>query len=66
MSLWGGRFSGAIDPDMEEFNSSLKIDKRMFKEDVLGSQVYAEALEEVNLITCKYFVLFGLLLEKLF
>ena len=51
MSLWGGRFTAGLDPDMEEFNSSLKIDKRMFREDIIGSQVYAGALREVNLIT---------------
>ena len=36
---------------MEEFNASLKFDKRMFKEDILGSQVYAKALCKVNLLT---------------
>ena len=49
--MWGGRFTASLDPVMEEFNSSLRVDKRMFREDILGSQVYAEALREVHLIT---------------
>lgn len=44
-----------LDPDMEEFNSSLKFDKRMYKEDIFGSQVYAEALNQVNLLTGKIY-----------
>ena len=49
--MWGGRFTSSLDPVMEEFNSSLNVDKRMFREDILGSQVYADALQEVGLIT---------------
>ena len=33
--LWGGRFSGNIDPEMEKFNASIGFDKRMWKEDVM-------------------------------
>lgn len=36
---------------MEEFNASLKFDKRMYKEDIFGSQVYADALNRVGLLT---------------
>lgn len=32
--LWGGRFTGKIDPLMEQFNESLPFDKRMWKEDL--------------------------------
>jgi len=32
--LWGGRFTGAIDPIMEQFNSSIGCDKRLWKEDI--------------------------------
>ena len=57
MALWGGRFKDKIDEDMAEFNNSLKFDKRMYKEDIFGSQVYAEALEKVNLITGDFYYL---------
>ena len=32
--LWGGRFTGDTDPLMVQFNESLPIDKRMWKEDI--------------------------------
>ena len=32
--LWGGRFSGSVDPIMESFNASLSYDRRMWKEDI--------------------------------
>lgn len=54
MALWGGRFKSGLDPDMEEFNASLKFDKRMYKEDIVGSQVYAQALKDVKLITGRF------------
>jgi hypothetical protein len=32
--LWGGRFTGKVDPLMEKFNASLPLDKRMWAEDI--------------------------------
>ena len=49
--LWGGRFTGATDPLMEEFNASIQVDKRMFKQDIVGSQAYAKAICKAGLIT---------------
>eukprot|EP01134_Creolimax_fragrantissima_P005188 CFRG5188T1 len=49
--LWGGRFTGAQDPVMEEFNASIRFDKRMYKEDIEGSVVYAKALARGGLVT---------------
>lgn len=49
--LWGGRFSGETDPVMEEFNASISIDKRMWREDIEGSIAYAKALGKISLIT---------------
>ena len=37
--LWGGRFSGKVDPEMEKFNASIGFDKRMWKEDITVSVV---------------------------
>lgn len=49
--LWGGRFTGKTDPIMEKFNNSLKFDKMMWKEDLVGSMKYAEALEKCGILT---------------
>lgn len=49
--LWGGRFSGKVDPEMEKFNASIGFDKRMWKEDIMGSEAYVKAIEKVGLVT---------------
>jgi hypothetical protein len=36
--LWGGRFTGKVDPLMEKFNASLPLDKRMWAEDIRVSR----------------------------
>ncbi|KAJ8312575.1 hypothetical protein KUTeg_009948 [Tegillarca granosa] len=49
--LWGGRFTGATDPVMEQFNASISYDKRMWKADIQGSLAYVKAIEKVGLVT---------------
>lgn len=49
--LWGGRFSGDVDPEMDKFNASIGFDKRMWKEDIRGSEAYVKAIEKVGLVT---------------
>ncbi|KAI8987611.1 argininosuccinate lyase [Mycotypha africana] len=49
--LWGGRFSGAVDPLMDEFNASIKFDKCMYEADCIGSIAYAKALAKNNILT---------------
>nr|QKY14862.1 argininosuccinate lyase (ASL) [Polytomella parva] len=49
--LWGGRFTGKTDPLMEKFNESLPFDKRMWAEDIKGSQAYAKALSKASILT---------------
>ena len=34
MELWKGRFQKALDPKTNDFNSSISVDSRMFKEDI--------------------------------
>ncbi|ORY33209.1 argininosuccinate lyase [Rhizoclosmatium globosum] len=51
MSLWGGRFTGAVDPVMYEFNQSFKFDQRMALADATASQTYARALAMSGVIT---------------
>jgi argininosuccinate lyase len=49
--LWGGRFSGKTDPLMEQFNASLRFDRRLWKADIVGSQAYAGALARAGILT---------------
>ena len=49
--LWGGRFTGATDPLMEQFNNSISFDKRMHAADIAGSIGYARALRRCGIIT---------------
>lgn len=49
--LWAGRASGEVDKIAEDFNSSIKIDKRMYKEDIYGSIAHAKMLEEQKIIS---------------
>lgn len=55
MSLWGGRFTGAIDPKMHTFNASLSIDKHMYAADVQGSIAYSRALADCGLLSTEGF-----------
>jgi argininosuccinate lyase len=49
--LWGGRFTGATDPLMEQFNASLGFDQRLWLADIQGSQAYARALARAAILT---------------
>ena len=49
--LWGGRFTGATDPLMEQFNASIHFDKRLWAVDIQGSQAYARGLALAGILT---------------
>lgn len=49
--LWGGRFSGRLDPTMELFNNSIGFDQRLWDVDLKGSLAYVKALEKSGLVT---------------
>ncbi|GFG32115.1 hypothetical protein Cfor_06885 [Coptotermes formosanus] len=49
--LWGGRFSEETDPLLEKLNASIAYDKRMWYEDIQGSQAYAHALQRAGFLT---------------
>lgn len=49
--LWGGRFTGKTDPLMEAFNDSIGFDKRLWAVDIQGSQAYAQALAQTEIIS---------------
>lgn len=44
MQLWQGRFSKAVDSRVNDFNSSIRFDQRMAKEDITGSMAHAAML----------------------
>lgn len=50
MKLWGGRFSKATDALVDDFNSSIRFDARMYKQDIKGSMAHAEMLGRQGII----------------
>ncbi|GHV33464.1 argininosuccinate lyase [Clostridia bacterium] len=48
--LWAGRFEKELAGVVNDFNSSLKFDKRLWREDVEGSIAHAEMLGERGII----------------
>lgn len=53
MQLWQGRFQKALDPKTNDFNSSIKFDSRMFKEDIEGSLAHAAMLAAQGVISAE-------------
>lgn len=53
MQLWQGRFQKALDPKTNDFNSSIKFDSRMFKEDIDGSLAHAAMLAAQGIISAE-------------
>ncbi len=51
MKLWDGRFSKNASQQLNDFNSSIFFDKRMFKEDITGSIAHSKMLGICNIIT---------------
>ncbi|MBN1642404.1 MAG: argininosuccinate lyase [Anaerolineae bacterium] len=49
--LWGGRFDAQTDALMDQFQNSIRFDRRLYRADILGSQAYARALQRANLLT---------------
>ncbi|MDR2772302.1 MAG: argininosuccinate lyase [Elusimicrobiota bacterium] len=50
-TMWGGRFSKDTDKLMEQFNSSISFDRRLFKQDIKGSIAHAEMLAKCKIIS---------------
>lgn len=48
--LWGGRFRKATDTRVDDFNSSIRFDKRMYKQDIKGSIAHANMLGKQGII----------------
>ena len=51
--LWGGRFTGAASKLVQDYTSSIDVDKRLYKEDIAGSLAYALGLKEAKVISVK-------------
>ena len=50
MKLWGGRFQKETDKQVDDFNSSIRFDARMYREDITGSMAHAKMLGKQNII----------------
>ena len=48
--LWGGRFSKATDGLVDDFNSSISFDQRLYAQDIRGSIAHATMLGETGVI----------------
>ncbi|KAI4172235.1 MAG: hypothetical protein LQ343_003670 [Gyalolechia ehrenbergii] len=53
--LWGGRFTGGLDPLMEAYNESLSYDREFHAQDIDGSMAWARANKDVGILTEKEF-----------
>ncbi len=49
--LWGGRFQKSTDEKVNDFQSSIRFDKRMYKQDIKGSMAHAEMLGRQGIIS---------------
>lgn len=48
--LWAGRFQKQLDAEVNDFNSSISVDGRMYEEDILGSIAHAKMLGDCKII----------------
>lgn len=51
MKLWGGRFRHQTAAEMEEFNSSIQFDHRLWQEDIDGSLAHVKMLAAVGVLS---------------
>jgi argininosuccinate lyase len=51
MKLWGGRFRKKENELMEQFNSSLSFDKRLYEEDIKGSMAHVKMLSKCGILS---------------
>ncbi len=50
MKLWSGRFQKETDSLVNDFNSSIRFDSRMYREDIAGSVAHAAMLGQCGII----------------
>ena len=51
MAMWAGKFKKEESKDVNDFNSSISFDSRMYEQDILGSIAHATMLGEKNIIS---------------
>ena len=51
MKMWAGRFSKEENKEVNDFNSSIRVDSRMYKEDITGSMAHAFMLGKCGIIS---------------
>lgn len=51
--MWAGRFKKEVDEKVNDFNSSISFDARMYKHDIIGSKAHASMLGETGIIDKK-------------
>ena len=49
--MWAGRFDKALDKTADDFNSSLRFDCKMYKQDITGSMAHASMLAAQGIIS---------------
>lgn len=49
--MWAGRFAKKLDSKADDFNSSIRFDCKMYRQDILGSVAHAEMLAKQNIIS---------------
>ncbi len=48
--MWAGRFTKQLDEQVNDFNSSIRVDSRMYRQDIGGSIAHATMLSEQGII----------------
>lgn len=49
--MWAGRTSGETNQIADDFNASISVDKRMYREDITGSMAHAAMLAKQGILT---------------
>ena len=50
-TMWAGRFQKQLDADVNDFNSSISFDARMFRQDIAGSLAHVAMLAKAGIVT---------------
>src|SRR5215469_7927326 len=51
--MWGGRFSAEPDAVMAEINTSIDVDRKLFRQDIAASRAHAQMLREQGVIAAQ-------------
>ena len=49
--LWAGRTDGVTSRQADDFNSSIRFDSRMYREDITGSVAHAKMLAKCSILS---------------